>query len=235
MKKYLLSLVVIIAFAFYAIFNNKDDGSLVTNTNAPGTGQSTSTVPIETIGQNPGSGISTSGDTENDDGTTVTPTTTITAEVVTLQRMLIAQGYLHIAAPTGHFGPLTEKALVAYQAANPATLASGTTSATSTPGSTTTSQGQYKDGTYTGTAANAFYGTIQVAAVVSGGALTDVQFLQYPNEPGHSTQVSNEALPRLKQEAIAAQNANVDIVSGATQDSQAFQQSLASALALAKN
>jgi uncharacterized protein with FMN-binding domain len=43
-----------------------------------------------------------------------------------------------------------------------------------------------------------------------------------------------EALPILKQEAIAAQSANVSIVSGATQDSQAFQQSLGAALAEAK-
>ncbi len=117
---------------------------------------------------------------------------------------------------------------------------SGTGSGSSAGGSAGTgstgsgSNGLYKDGSYTGTAADAFYGTIQVKAVVSGGQLTDVQFLQYPNTPGHSSEVSNFALPQLKQEAIAAQSANVNIVSGATQDSQAFQQSLASALAQAK-
>jgi uncharacterized protein with FMN-binding domain len=103
----------------------------------------------------------------------------------------------------------------------------------STGGSEAT--GLYKDGTYTGTAADAFYGTIQVEAVVSGGQLTDVTFLQYPNAPGHTSDVSNTALPQLKQEAITAQSANVNVVSGATQDSQAFQQSLASALAQAKS
>ncbi len=112
---------------------------------------------------------------------------------------------------------------------------SGTGSGSGTSGTGTGTTGMYKDGSYTGPAEDAFYGTIQVEAVVSGGALTDVTFLQYPDAPGHTTDVSNMALPQLKQEAIAAQSANVNIVSGATQDSQAFQQSLAAALAMAKN
>jgi len=65
------------------------------------------------------------------------------------------------------------------------------------------------------------------------GAIADVQFLQYPQDNGHSRQVSAKAIPILKQEAIAAQSAQVNIVSGATATSQAFQQSLADALAQA--
>jgi uncharacterized protein with FMN-binding domain len=42
-------------------------------------------------------------------------------------------------------------------------------------------------------------------------------------------------MPYLKQEAIAAQSANVNIISGATDSSYAFRQSLASALAQAKS
>ena len=75
----------------------------------------------------------------------------------------------------------------------------------------------------------------EVSAVVSGGKLVDVTFLQYPDAGGHTTEVSNFALPQLRQEAIVAQSANVNIVSGATQDSQAFQQSLAAALSQAKS
>lgn len=92
----------------------------------------------------------------------------------------------------------------------------------------------YKDGAYTGDSANAFYGNIQVQATISGGKITDIQLLQYPNDSGHSTEVSSYALPQLKQEAIQSQNANVDSVSGATQTSQAFVQSLSSALAKAQ-
>ncbi len=103
---------------------------------------------------------------------------------------------------------------------------------TTTPPSA--SAGQYKNGTYTGIVADAFYGNLQAAAVIKNGALTDITFPQYPTN-GHSAQVASQALPILKQEAIAAQSANVNVVSGATQDSQAFQQSLSSALAQAKS
>lgn len=98
---------------------------------------------------------------------------------------------------------------------------------------TTPASGAYKDGTYTGTVADAFYGNLQVVAVVQNGQLADVQFPQYPSDNGRSKQISNTALPILKQEAISAQSANVNVVSGATQVSQAFRQSLASALAQA--
>lgn len=106
-----------------------------------------------------------------------------------------------------------------------------TTSATSTSPAST---GQYKDGTYTGSVADAFYGNLQAVVTIQGGMITDVTFPQAPSG-GNSSVVSAMALPALKAEAIAAQSANVNIVSGATQDSQAFQQSLASALAQAKS
>lgn len=93
--------------------------------------------------------------------------------------------------------------------------------------------GQYKNGTYTGSAADAFYGYIQVQAVISGGRITDVVFLQYPSDRSTSISINTQAMPYLKQEALAAQSAQVDIVSGATDSSMAFQQSLASALSQA--
>ncbi len=104
----------------------------------------------------------------------------------------------------------------------------GNTGGTNTGGTVTT--GKYKDGTYKGSVADAFYGKLQVAAVISGGKLTDVTFLQYPNDQEESQQVNNHSNPILKREAIAAQSAQVDIVSGATQSSEAFQQSLGNAL-----
>jgi len=93
---------------------------------------------------------------------------------------------------------------------------------------------QYKDGTYTGSLADAYYGNVQVDATVSGGKITSVKFLQYPNTHSYSVDLNNQAMPYLQQEAIQAQNANVQVVSGATFTSQAFAQSLASALSQAK-
>jgi len=106
-----------------------------------------------------------------------------------------------------------------------------TSNAASTP---TTTSGAYKDGNYTGDSADAFYGNIQVKVTVSGGKITDVIFLDYPSDRGESVHINQQAMPMLKQEAIQAQSAHVDGVSGATDTSQAFIQSLTSALNQAK-
>jgi uncharacterized protein with FMN-binding domain len=95
-------------------------------------------------------------------------------------------------------------------------------------------KGQYKDGTYTGSSENAFYGDVQVQVTVSGGKITDVAFLSYPSDRRQSEEINSRAMPVLKQEAISAQSAQVDGVSGATDTSEAFVQSLASALSSAK-
>ena len=92
----------------------------------------------------------------------------------------------------------------------------------------------YKDGTYTGNVADAFYGNIQVQAVISSGKITDVRFLQYPNDRTRSIAINTLAMPNLHQEAIQTQDANVNIISGATDTSNAFIQSLSSALSQAK-
>jgi len=114
----------------------------------------------------------------------------------------------------------------------PSANPSGQTS-TPTPSAPTKTAGQYKDGNYTGSVEDAFYGNVQVSATVSGGKLTDVTFLQYPNSHSDSVMINQQAMPLLRQEAIQKQTAQVDIISGATFTSQAFIQSLASALALA--
>lgn len=90
--------------------------------------------------------------------------------------------------------------------------------------------GKYKDGTYTGNVADAFYGNLQVQAVIKGGKITDVIFLQYPNDRETSIAINTQAMPLLKQEAIAAHSAQVDGVSGATASSGAFVESLGNAL-----
>jgi len=95
-------------------------------------------------------------------------------------------------------------------------------------------KGAYADGTYTGASENAYYGNVQVRVAISGGKITDVAFLDYPSDRGTSREINAVAMPQLKQEALAAQSANVDGVSGASDTSAAFRQSLASALSQAK-
>jgi uncharacterized protein with FMN-binding domain len=94
--------------------------------------------------------------------------------------------------------------------------------------------GGYKDGTYTGSSVDVGYGTVQVQAVVAGGKITGVNFLQMPFDASRSAMIANEAKPILQQEVISAQVANVDLVSGATSDWGGFVKSMQAALDQAK-
>jgi uncharacterized protein with FMN-binding domain len=95
--------------------------------------------------------------------------------------------------------------------------------------------GKYRNGQYIGPVTDAYYGNVQVRATVSGGKIVAVDFLDYPQDRNTSRNINSQAMPYLKQEAIQAQSANVDIISGATATSEAFVISLGSALSQALN
>ncbi|MCW2940888.1 MAG: FMN-binding protein [Actinomycetia bacterium] len=86
-----------------------------------------------------------------------------------------------------------------------------------------------RTGTFTGNPISTPYGTMQVAAVISNGTLTDIKLLQ-ETDGGHSHRIDDAAIPVLKSAALAAHSAKIDIVSGATYTSQGYAQSLQSAL-----
>lgn len=92
---------------------------------------------------------------------------------------------------------------------------------------------RYRDGTFKGTDVNAYYGRVQVEVVIKGGRITSVNAIDYPSDRRTSRYINGQALPALEQEAIQAQNANIDIVSGATLTSEAYAQSLDAALSSA--
>lgn len=111
---------------------------------------------------------------------------------------------------------------------------SQSTAASSNTATQSTASVSYKDGLYTGKSSDAFYGYVQVRATVTGGKLADITILDYPQDRDNSVEINNSALPLLKQEAIQAQTAQVDGISGATDTSRAFVESLGDALAQAK-
>jgi uncharacterized protein with FMN-binding domain len=119
----------------------------------------------------------------------------------------------------------------------PASLANNvsanSSTAPNTGGGSSSNAKQYNNGTYTGSVADAYYGNVQVSVDISGGKITAVKFLQYPDTHSTSVAINQQAMPYLQQETIQAQSANVQIISGATFTSQAFMQSLSSALARA--
>ncbi len=177
MKKLLLSVLVIVSFILYSLFQRKDD--LVGSANLAPQGNTNNTIsisPSTTPQTSPSpTTISTTPDIKN------TPKPTPTA--------------------------------------------------TPTP----TKASLYKNGTYIGDVTDAYYGNVQVQVQVSGGNISSVNFLQYPSDRSRSISINSYAMPILEQEAIKAQSANVDTVSGATDTSLAFISSMQSALAKAQN
>ncbi|HET9721682.1 MAG TPA: FMN-binding protein [Candidatus Saccharimonadales bacterium] len=102
---------------------------------------------------------------------------------------------------------------------------------TSTAGSEQSMQAtSYKDGTYNGNNEQTPYGPVQIAVVVSGGKISDVNFLQMPNDLDHTREVTSFSEPILKKATLNSQNSHVDFISGATTTSEAYQMSLQSAL-----
>jgi uncharacterized protein with FMN-binding domain len=83
--------------------------------------------------------------------------------------------------------------------------------------------------TIQGPAVDMRWGPVQVTIVVKGKVLTDVQATA-PTERSRSAFINNQAIPLLVQEALQAQSANIDALSGATMTSDAFAQSLQAAL-----
>lgn len=96
------------------------------------------------------------------------------------------------------------------------------------------SVGIYRDGSYPGSLVFVYDSDIQVQAIIQNGRLSDIKFLVYPDRTQYSREVAAESIPTLVSEAIQAQSAEVDAVSGATYTSASFKESLASALVLAK-
>ena len=107
---------------------------------------------------------------------------------------------------------------------------SSSNSVTTTPTPTTTG---FKDGTFTGSDYSSRDGDVQIAVVISKGKIMDIQFITMPSNFSTSSYITSQVTPLLKQEAISAQSANIDNISGASITSALFQQSLASALSQA--
>lgn len=89
---------------------------------------------------------------------------------------------------------------------------------------------QYKDGTYTGTSTSTRWGDVQVQITISGGKLTKINVLSSPDTEQRSIQINEQALPTYRSEAISAQSASIQQISGATETYKGFTGSLQDAL-----
>jgi uncharacterized protein with FMN-binding domain len=118
---------------------------------------------------------------------------------------------------------------------------SSSSSSTSTSTTTTTVPGEFPEGSLagkltpgetavTGHVANTVYGPVQIQLVVKSGKIVKVAVLQQPMNTIHDIQIGEFAFPRLISETLAAQNAKIDTVSGASYTSAGYISSLQSAV-----
>jgi len=106
----------------------------------------------------------------------------------------------------------------------PEATAAPTAAATTTPPTAGVS------GTYTGDAVSTRFGTVQVQVTIENGTIVDVTALALPANDPHSAMISQRVEAVLQSSALAAQSAQIDLVSGATYTSRAYAQSLQAAL-----
>jgi uncharacterized protein with FMN-binding domain len=102
----------------------------------------------------------------------------------------------------------------AHHRTSPSATATATTTSHSAIGATITTR----------------YGPVQVKVTESANRITDVAAVKLPSEDAHSQSIAAYAAPKLRQEAITANSARIDVVSGATYTSDGYAQSLQSAL-----
>ena len=113
----------------------------------------------------------------------------------------------------------------------PSAKPSAKPSATAAPTQTAPHPSGATDGSFTGDPISIRYGTVQVKITVQGGKIVDAQAVKAPT--GSNVRYTQMAVPRLREQTIAAQNANIQGVSGASFTSYGWYKSLVSAIAKA--
>jgi uncharacterized protein with FMN-binding domain len=121
-------------------------------------------------------------------------------------------------------------ATTAASAGSNATSSTSSSTTAATTGSSTT----LADGTYTGSSVSTRYGPVQVQITVSGGTITAVDVIDYPDGDSKSASINARAVPTLVQETLTSQSASVSSVSGATYTTNGYKTSLQSAIDAAK-
>ncbi len=93
----------------------------------------------------------------------------------------------------------------------------------------------FKDGEFSGRSDRMYYGYLTVDIVMHGGRIEGARIVEYPDRTPTSVRMSMEILPGLIEQAVAKQDWDVDIVSGATQTCVAFQRAMVYALRASEN
>ena len=103
-------------------------------------------------------------------------------------------------------------------------------SSSSSSSSSSNSSSKSSSGTFTGDAVMTRWGVVQVEITVENGKITKSEAIEYPTENHRDQEINAYAVPVLDDEAVQAQSASIDAVSGATVTSDGYVQSLQSAI-----
>jgi len=112
----------------------------------------------------------------------------------------------------------------------PGATAPGGSSASAASPAESSPAGSRVTRTVTGEAFQTIYGPVQVKITVTDGRITAATAVQYPQDTPRDDQINAYAIPLLNQRAVAAGNAKIDAVSGATYTSGGYIGSLQNAL-----
>jgi uncharacterized protein with FMN-binding domain len=109
---------------------------------------------------------------------------------------------------------------------------SSTSSSRSIPGEFQSVAGPLTTGetAITGKVADTVYGPVQIKLIVKSHKIVKVAVLEQPTNTIHDIQIGEFAFPKLIGETLAAQNAKIDAVSGASYTSAGYIASLQSAV-----
>ena len=194
-------------FSFHSKAVTLNLSSLSAGASSSGTSPGTSSTGSSSTGTSPKGTVSGSGTPTT---STTTPPTSTTSPTTTTQ-------------PTAN----------SSSSGTPSTTTPPTTIApttTTTPPTTTTAPPSATRSA-TGPVVNYYFGTVSISVTASGKKITNIGVASL-NDGGNprSQQIDQYALPQLIQQALAANSANIQGISGATYTSQGFAQSLQSAL-----
>jgi uncharacterized protein with FMN-binding domain len=132
------------------------------------------------------------------------------------------------AAPVGTTPAADAAPANATPTAQPSATPSTTGTGTASPAAAAKAGGAAK--TVTGAAWPTIYGDVQVKITVQNGKITQATAIEYPEETPRDYQINSYAIPQLDSEAVAANSAKIDTVSGATYTSGGYIGSLQSAV-----
>ena len=130
----------------------------------------------------------------------------------------------------GTSGPSGLAVLPGRATASPAPVAEPTKSASAPAPAQTKPAASGVTGTFDGNTASTRWGPVQVRIVVKDGKIVAASALQSPDGDSRSRSISDQAIPYLVQETLAAQSAQISGVSGASYTSNGWFTSLQSAL-----